>query len=231
MTRSWLAPVGCRRVERLGGDGDRGRIADGALGVGDVVVDGLGDADEGNASTAPAGVRRMSRLPSPPTPISPSSAEPLEPGDHLARTVLLAAVGHGKGEGIAAIGAAEEGAALARQRRIEAIGIELDGFDRPLQQAERARAQPHRRPAVAMMRAQRHGADGGVEAAAIAAAGQDADSLGHAPPPHGLGIGVDDLRGPRAWRAPLYCSNDALHAKETTDLRHQTVAAARLPRR
>ena len=34
-------------IERLGGDGDRRRIADGALGIGDVVVDGLGDADEG----------------------------------------------------------------------------------------------------------------------------------------------------------------------------------------
>src|SRR4029077_2991725 len=109
--------------------------------------------------------------------------QPLEAGDHLARTVLLATVGHGKGEGIAAVGATEEGAALARQRRIEARRIEFDSLDRALQQTERAGAQAHRRPSVAMMGAKCHGADGGVEVAAIAAAGQDADSLGHAPPP------------------------------------------------
>ena len=48
------------------------------------------------------------------------------------------------------------------------------------QQAQRAVADADGRPAVAVMGAQRHGADRGVEAGAVAAAGQDSDSLGHA---------------------------------------------------
>ena len=60
-------------VERLGGDGDGRRVADRPLGIGDVVVDGLGNADEGQAVDCAISRRRMSRLPSPPTPISPSS--------------------------------------------------------------------------------------------------------------------------------------------------------------
>ena len=77
------------------------------------------------------------------------------------------------------------------------------------QQAERAVADADRRPAVAVMGAQRHGADGGVEAGAVAAAGQDADSLGHAAPPQAsasdmasarLRRNSPDLRPPRRLR-------------------------------
>src|SRR4030095_8277731 len=93
----------------------------------------------------------------------PIERQPLEARNHLARTILLAAVGHGKGERVAGMGPAEEGAPLPPQRRIEAIGVELDGFDGSLQQAERARAQPDCRPAVAMTSAQRHASEGGVQ--------------------------------------------------------------------
>ena len=113
----------------------------------------------------------------------PVELEPAQAFDHLAGTILHAAVLHREGEGIAAVGAAEESAALARQRGVEPSGIERHGLDGPLQKPERAVADADRRPAVAVMGAQRHGADRGVQAGAIAAAGQDADSLGHAAPP------------------------------------------------
>ena len=74
-------------------------------------------------------------------------------------------------------------AALACQRGVQPAGIERHRFDRPLEKTERAVANADRRPAVAVMRPQRHGADGGIQSRAIAAAGQDADSLGHAAPP------------------------------------------------
>ena len=131
MTRVVAGAGRLQAVERLGGDGDGRRIADGALGVADVVVDGLRHADEGRLVGA-SSRRRMSRLPSPPTPISPSRCSSRRPSTISAERSFSAAVGHRKGEGIAAVGAAEERAALARQRRIEPAGIERLGVDRAI---------------------------------------------------------------------------------------------------
>jgi hypothetical protein len=64
---------------------------------------------------------------------------------------LLAAVRHRKGEGIAAIGAAEERTTLTRERRVEPVRIERHGLDRALEQAQRAVAQTDRRPAMPVM--------------------------------------------------------------------------------
>ena len=57
--------------------------------------------------------------------------------------------------------------------------IEWLGRDRTMQQAVCAPADADRLPAVTVMGAQSDGTDGGVEAGAVAAAGEDADALGH----------------------------------------------------
>ena len=169
-------------VERFGGDGHRRRIADGALGAADVIIDGFRHADEGQAR------RRQQPAQDVEAAVAADADQPVEMQltqalVHLGRAVLQRAVGHRVGERIAAIGAAEERAALARQRRIEPGRIERLGGDRTAQQTECAVADADRLPAVTMVGAQGHGPDGGVEAGAIAAAGQDTDGLGHEPPP------------------------------------------------
>ena len=99
--------------------------------------------------------------------------------DHLGRADLLAAVAHREGERIAAIGGAEEGAALARQHGVEPRRIERLGSDRAVQQPVRTVADADCLPAITVMRPQRHRTNGGVEAGAVTAAGEDADALGH----------------------------------------------------
>jgi len=54
---------------------------------------------------------------------------------------------------------------------------------RMIEQAQRAMCDADGRPAIAVMSTQRRRPDRGVEAAAIPAAGQDTDSLGHDTPP------------------------------------------------
>jgi hypothetical protein len=146
--------------------------------MGDVVVDRLGDADERQATRRqePAQDLEAAVAADADQPFEPEQRQPIE---HLARAVLQAAVRHREGEGIAAVGAAEKRAALAGQRGIEPLGIERLGLDRPLQQAEGAVAEADGRPAVAVMRPEGHRPDRGVQPRAVAAAGQDANSLGH----------------------------------------------------
>ena len=101
-------------VERFGGDGDGGRVAHRTLGLAHVVVDGLGHADERHAR------RRQQAAQDVEAAVAADADQPVETKllqalDHLAGPVLQAAVRHRVGERIAAIGAAEERAALARQ--------------------------------------------------------------------------------------------------------------------
>ena len=141
-------------------------------------------------------------------PVEPQLARPV---DHLARTVLHAAVLHRKGEGIAAVGAAEEGAALARQRRVEPAGIE---GDRP-------------RPAVRAGRACRSGCR------PWSSRSRD----GRAAPRRGSWRSA--RRSRRRWsgcRFAWSCSAstpslaNGRDSEETTDLRHQEAAPAAVSR-
>ena len=123
-------------VERLGGDGDGRRIADGALGIGDVVVDGLGNADEGEPWTRQQAAQDVEAA------VATDADQPVEASSRRPSTIspersFRLPIRHREGEGIAAVGAAEEGAALARQRRIEPVGIERSP-PRPAARAGRA---------------------------------------------------------------------------------------------
>ena len=169
-------------VQRLGRNRHRGGMTDRPIGARDVVVDGLGNADEGQA----AGLQQASKnrqaavAADADQPVERETAQAVQ---HLARAIAHSPAFHGKGERIAPVGAAEERAAAPRHAGIEAVRFDVDGCDRPLEQPERAVADADRLPAVAMMRAQGHGPDHGIEAGAIAAAGQDPNSLGHCEPP------------------------------------------------
>jgi hypothetical protein len=55
MTRLWASAVECEPVDGLGGDGDRGVEAEGVVGAGEVVVDGLRDPDHPHAQLVEAG--------------------------------------------------------------------------------------------------------------------------------------------------------------------------------
>ena len=86
-------------VERLGGDGDGRRIADGALGIGDVVVDGLGNADEGHGGARHQAAQDAVAAVAPDAD-QPDTLEACQPVDHLARgdpSRLRSSIGKAKG--------------------------------------------------------------------------------------------------------------------------------------
>ena len=79
------------------------------------------------------------------------------------------------GERVAAVGGAEQGAAEVQDAG-DAVGGQLDRVDRPREQAVGRLADAEDLPAVAVHRALDHGADHGVQAGAVAAAGQQTDA-------------------------------------------------------
>lgn len=104
---------GLKAVEGVDRDVDGGGKADGGVGSGDVVVDGLGDADHGNAALPAQPVHDAHAA------VAADDDQGVEPEltvalDEILRLVGLAAIGHGIGEGIAAIGGAEQRAAHAQ---------------------------------------------------------------------------------------------------------------------
>ncbi len=75
------------------------------------------------------------------------------------------------------VGGPQDRSGHARHRGIGAAWIERRGIDRPAQQAMRALVDAEHFPPVALHRAHDDRADHGVEAGAIAAAGQYANPL------------------------------------------------------
>jgi hypothetical protein len=151
-------------------------VADRVLRRADIVVDGLWNADQVEPALlrdaahdveAAVAADRDQRL----------HAELAQPVDDLARAVAPAAVRHRKGEGIAAVGGAEHGAAEAQQVGRSKPLVQFLKLQWPTQQPHRAIADAEDAPAIARDGAGHDAANDCVEPGAVAATGQQADGL------------------------------------------------------
>ena len=175
MTRAWLAAVGCRRSSAS--------VAT-ATAVSKPTEVSVSPTSLSMVFGMPtrfsppcwASLRRIAKLPSPPMPIRASSPSSRQPADDLLRPVLDRAVGHRKGERVAAVGGAQDGATLAHDGAGELFGVQHFVLQGPAEQAHRAFLDADDGPAK-LRRPGGRGADHRIEAGAVAAAGQDADTL------------------------------------------------------
>ena len=159
-------------IDRLGGDGHSRREADGELGMPQIVVDGLGDADQPHAADLgqPAHKGKAAVAADGDQPVE--AQQPIALAD-LGRAVVPAPVLARIGERIAAVGGAQDGPALV-QDALHAVRRQLGGCHRPLHHPEGRLVDAGYRETVAAHRPQHHRADHGVQAGAVTAAGQDA---------------------------------------------------------
>ena len=161
-------------VERIDCRGD-GRVeADGPFGEGDVVVDGLRNADEldtallgqtaedTHAAVAADGDQGI-------------ESQFLEPFDDLVGAVLGGTVGHRIGKGVPLVHRAEDGAAHAQDVPGEDPHPHLFDQGRPLEKAGRAFVNSDNFPAVSVYGPAYDRADRGIQAGAISAAGQQSN--------------------------------------------------------
>ena len=150
-------------------------MADGRFGRTHIVVDCLGDADQANASLLrqPAQYREASVAADADQRIQPQLPVAL---DDLPRPVDPGAVRHRIVEGVALVGRAQHGPSASKQIAGNAVRVQHLILQRSRQQAEGALLDTDHRPAAIPVRVQRHGPDGGVQAGAVAAAGQDPDA-------------------------------------------------------
>ena len=158
-------------IDRLGGHGDRGVEAEGVVGRGQIVVDGLRHGDDRNAHVA--------------QPLSDAESAVAADGDEavdlqfadvtddLAGAVDAIAATVGILERIAAVGRPQQRAAF---RKDAANGLSSQGDDGLRQQPFEAELNAEDVKVVIAGGADR-GANDGVEARAVAAAGQNSDSL------------------------------------------------------
>ena len=160
-------------IDRLGRHLDRRAEADRALGVAEIVVDRLRDADQ-----APVALLRQPAQDREAAVAADADqraeAELVVAVDDLVRAVDRAAVGRRIGERIAAVGRAEHGAAEVQDAG-DAVRGQLDRVDRAPEQAVGRLADPEHLPAVAEHRALDHRPDHGVQAGAVPAARQQTD--------------------------------------------------------
>ena len=161
-------------VDGLGSDDDSGGETDSAFGMAEIIVDGLGDADQIDPALSGKAAQYGKAA------IAADTDECVETElaialDDFPGAVAETAIGGGIGERIAAIGRAQDGSALM-QDALDGIRCELGGRDRTLEQAVRRLVDPDHRPAKAM-RAQHRATDHRIETGTVAAAGHDAYSL------------------------------------------------------
>jgi len=162
---------GLQTVDRLGRDHDGGVVADRTFGGADIIVDGLGNADESNfallseaAEDGKAAVTADSDQ-----CVEAKQADAL---DHVWRPVRDAAVGHLIGKRVAAVGGAEDRAGHAHHGEAGASVVEFLRVRRPVQQALGTMVDAKNAPAVALCGTRDNRADHCIEPGAIAAAGQ-----------------------------------------------------------
>ena len=160
-------------VDRFGRDLDRGAEADRPLGVAEIVVDGLGNADQ--APVGKLGQPAQDRQ----AAVAADADQGIEPEVVIAGGDLGRAVDRARwarvGERIAAIGGPEQSAAHGQDAG-HGIRGERDGVDRPRQQAVGRLPNAEDLPAVAEHGALDHGADHRVQPRAVATAGQQAET-------------------------------------------------------
>jgi len=166
---------GVELVDRVGGGLDRGIEAEGDVGGGEVVVDGLGDADDAEAFLGQfVGDAEGA--------IAADGDEGVEPvvvegGDDLVGPVAgddgAVGLAFGPLEGVAAVGGAEDGAAEVGDAA-DALAVEADGRFAG-EEAVVAFADAVDLPAL-VEGGEHDGADDGVEARGVAAAGVDGDA-------------------------------------------------------
>jgi hypothetical protein len=160
---------GVQAVDRLRGDADRGVEAEGVVGGAQVVVDGLGDADDvqplgGQPGRDPEGV------------LAADGHQRVDAQVGQVAPHLLDAVVH-----LHHVGArAAEDRAAARQDAARRLDVERHGD--LLQRPPPAVAEPEELVAVHLDALADDGADDRVEAGAVATAGEDADAHAGAPP-------------------------------------------------
>ncbi len=168
---------GLQPVESLGRHGHRGIVANCDLGLGDIVVDRLGDRHQAEAAL----LRQLAQDVL--TAVSADSdqrldSEQTQAFDHLFRTVAERAVRHRIGEGVALVRGAQDGARLTQERTVEHVQAELPRARRPVHQAARPLFDTDHCPAMAFDRTMDDGAQRRVQAGAIAAAGEHAETHG-----------------------------------------------------
>ena len=153
-------------VDGLGGDLQRGVMAEGHIGAVDIVIDGLGNPDNRNALLVEP-VR------------SGQCSFAADRDQHVDPVVLQRLFDIGQtGTQFLRVGpgSAEHGAALGQQSLVAVVVVELDAP--VLQQAPPAVLESDHRGVVAGVAGPHHGADDGIEAGAVAAAGEDSDTHG-----------------------------------------------------
>ncbi len=165
-------------IERLGRDRDRGVEADRHLGQAEIVVDRLGNADQREIALAREPVE------DPEAAVAADADHGIESErahalDDLVGPIDQRAVRHRIGEWVAFVGRPQDGAAEPQHHAGRAAQIELLMAGRALQQTLGALANPDHLPAEAMMGAMHDRPNDRIEAGAVAAAGQNADALGH----------------------------------------------------
>ena len=151
-------------VNGLGGDLQSGVVAECHVGAVDVVVDGLGHPDHRNALLVEP-VR------------GGQGALAADRDQHVDPVVLqrLFDIGQTGAQFLrVGPGGAEHGAALGQQSLVAVVVVELDAP--VLQQAPPAVLESDHRGVVAGVAGPHHGADDGIEAGAVAAAGEDSDT-------------------------------------------------------
>ena len=177
-------------VEGVGRHLDGGPEAEGVVGGGEVVVDRLGHRHDVDAHLPQLGG-------DPQRAVAADHDQRVDPGgahvlDHLGGAVGGAAAGQRVGEGVGAVGGAEDRAAEADQ--VADVGG-AEPAEAPLDEPREAVQHPHDLGAVDPLGGADDGADHGVEAGGVAAAGEDPEALGG----HGTAIlsrvaGALDLR-------------------------------------
>ena len=160
-------------VDRLGRHLDGGAEADRPLGVAEIVVDGLGNADQ--APIAQLGQAAQGRE----AAVAADADQRIELQGVIAGCDLGRTVDHAGwtriGERVAAIGRAQQGAAHGQDAGDD-VRAQRDRIDRPRQQPVGGLADAEHFPAVAEHGALDHGPDHCIQAGAVATAGQQAET-------------------------------------------------------
>jgi hypothetical protein len=161
-------------VQAVGRHLDRRGVADRDLGQADIVVDGLGDADQLDPALLGEAAQNGQRA------VAADADQGIEIEravalDDLVAAVDAAAIVERIIEGVAPVRGAEDRAGHPEQGAVEEREVKLLRLDGTGHEAGGALVDADHLPAVALDRPVGHGADHGVQPRAIAAAGQDAD--------------------------------------------------------
>src|ERR1051326_5254883 len=156
-------------VERLGRHAHRGVITDCTLGGPDIVINGLGDTYQLDASLMRQATQDRK------TAIAAHADERISTGqpkslNELLRPVAFAPTRAWKSEGVTLVGGAQDSSAHPKERTVVDVEAEFDGVYRSMEQPHRTLPNTYDPPPITHYCAVNHGADNPIEAGAVTAA-------------------------------------------------------------